>query len=139
MEVVVLASRQLCPTSRAAILGIALAVGVCTPALAFQCPTPQPLARPGVLKESSARIARVSALLATGDRGNHLPAIVSDLRGRYPKVQNAEIMNYLVTAYCPDVSRLTGLSDGEKQSRMRSFVAQASNAVFSAGSRGLAH
>lgn len=89
--------------------------------------------QPGVLQESSAQLAHVSAILASGDRGNHLPAIVSDLRDRYPQVRNPEIMNYLVTAYCPDLSRLTGLSDGEKDWRMRTFLTQASRTVYSAG------
>jgi hypothetical protein len=50
--------------------------------------------------------------------------IVSDLRARYPGVENAELVNYLVTAYCPIVARLSGLDEQQKQAQLDQFVGQ---------------
>jgi hypothetical protein len=111
-----------------AALGIGLASAV--PALALTCPAPQPLTRPGVLKETPSQTAVASALLASGDDANRIGVIVADLRARYPGVENAEIVNYLVTADCPVVAKLSGLSDAEKQTRMDRFVQQLTQFIY---------
>ena len=97
---------------------------------AFECPTPQQLTSPDVLRETPARTAELATLLASGDVGNRIPVVVNDLRARYPGVQNAEIVNYLMTAYCPTVKQLTGLGDAEKQARMDSFMSRVSQVVY---------
>src|ERR1700753_715133 len=89
-----------------------------TAALAMQCPAPQPMNGPGVLKETPSQVQQLSHLLATGDDDNRIHTITADLRGRYPGVQNVEIINYLATAYCPIVQHLNGLGDAQKQARM---------------------
>jgi hypothetical protein len=123
------------PDSRA--IGIAvLLLAACTvlaaPTHALECPAPQPLTRPGVLRETPAQIAGMSNLLATGDVSNRVTVIVRDLRARYPGVENAELMNYLMAAYCPIVARLSGLGETEKQARMDSFVSQITQLIYSA-------
>jgi hypothetical protein len=55
---------------------------------------------------------------------------VADLRARYPGVENAEIVNYLATAYCPVVARMTGLGDREKQARVDRFVSEVAREVY---------
>jgi hypothetical protein len=102
----------------------ALCLAAAGPALALECPVPQPLTRPGVLRETPAQIADVSSLLATGDTGNRIRMVVTDLRARYPGVQNAELINYLMAAYCPGVAQLSGPGEQEKQARMDRFVSQ---------------
>ncbi len=112
---------------------IALAYGgVPLPATAqsLYCPTPQAVRGPGVLKESPAQIAQLGSLLASGDSVNRTPAVVADLRKRYPGVSNAEIENYLITAYCPVVAKLNGLSLAEQRARVNRFSHQASVAVY---------
>ena len=105
-------------------------LGVCpTSAGAFECPAPQDQHGPGVLRETPAQIHRTAGLLASGDVDNRVPEIVDDLRRRYPGVRNAEIMNYLVTAYCPVVAQLSGLGDAEKRSRVDRFAEQAGQVV----------
>ncbi len=91
-------------------------------AMAFECPTPQPLSHPGILRETSAQTRQLEAVLADGDASNHIPIIIDDLRRRYPAVQNAEIRNYLITAYCPAVAQLSGLNDATKRARISQFV-----------------
>jgi hypothetical protein len=109
-------------------LRLACAVGLgllaAAPARALECPTAQPLARPGVLQETAAQKADLSRLLATGDTDNRVKVIVADLRSRYPTVENAELINYLAAAYCPVVARLSGVGEQAKQARMDQFVGQ---------------
>ncbi len=96
---------------------------------AFECPAPQDQHGPGLLGETPAQVHGTASLLASGDAGNRVPEIVADLRKRHPGVQNAEIMNYLVAAYCPVVARLSGLGDAEKQSQVDQFAEQAGQVV----------
>ena len=88
------------------------------PCPAMGCPAPQPAGAPDAIQETPAQISDLTALLGSGDLGNRIPIIVQDLRSRHPNVLGGELVNYLVTAYCPVVNRLNGLSDAEKQARM---------------------
>ena len=94
------------------------------------CPMPQTTVGPGVLKETSVQIAETGKILASGDGVNRVPEVVADLRKRYPGVSDAEIENYIVTAYCPEVAKLDGLSAGEQRARVDLFARQASMAVY---------
>jgi hypothetical protein len=111
---------------------IALLAGstLIAPASALDCPTPQPLERPGVLKETRAQIEETGQMLSSGDLGQQVQAIVTDLRSRYPHAENAELVNYIVTAYCPVVDRLTGLSEPEKKAKMDNFVMQLMQKIY---------
>ena len=102
----------------------ALGLAVAGPALALECPAPQPLTRPGILQETPAQRAQVSTLLAGDETDNQIRVVVKDLRARYPGVENAELINYLMAAYCPGLARLTGLGEQENQARMDRFVSQ---------------
>lgn len=115
----------------AAAIGLAYA-GFAQPAAAesMDCPIPQAMHGPGVLKESPAQIAETGSLLASGNSLNRAPEVVADLRKRYPGVSDAEIENYLVTAYCPVAARLNGLSVAEQRARVDQFAHQASVAVY---------
>lgn len=110
-----------------------IALGICSllpmSAQAFECPVLQEAQGPGVLKETPAQVRRTAALLGSGDAGNRVPEIVAELRKRHPGVRNAELVNYLVTAYCPGVARLSGLGDAEKKARTDRFASQAVRAV----------
>jgi len=99
-------------------------------AQSLKCPMRHALGSPGVLKESPAQIAKTGGFLASGDSVNYLPEVVADLRKRYPGVADAEIENYLVTAYCPIVAKLDGLGAAEQQARVDRFARQASVAVY---------
>ena len=74
------------------------------PALALDCPKPQPTAKPGILKETPAQMTAVGKQLTGGDTFNAIASATADLRIRYPGVESAEVVNYLVTAYCPAVA-----------------------------------
>lgn len=104
------------PFALAAILGSA------PRAMALECPEPQKLAQPGVLKETPTQMAVVAQFLASGKSNKTVPLVEADLRARYPGVENAEVVNYIITAYCPVVKDMTGMSDKAKQARMNRFA-----------------
>jgi hypothetical protein len=100
---------------------LAICFLVSLPARACECPVPQALPGPAVLRETPARTQALTALLGSGDLGNRVPILVKDLRDRYPGATHAEIANYLMAAYCPVVAQLSGLGDAEMRARMERF------------------
>ncbi|MGO8910661.1 MAG: hypothetical protein ACLQDM_15275 [Bradyrhizobium sp.] len=110
--------------ARGVLITAAGSAGLASPAWALECPMPQKLAQPGVLEETQAQIEAVGKRLSGGDLNSEVQAIIAELRGRYPSVENAEIVNYIVTAYCPIVAGLEGLSEAEKKERLEVFVRQ---------------
>jgi len=113
-----------------AALALAACLAAAGPALAIECPTPQPLARPGVLRETPAQIATVGKQLASGDTYNRIAAITADLRTRYPNVERAELVNYLVTAYCPVVAARANLNDSQKRATVETFASEVMQQVY---------
>ena len=116
---------------------IAFAVGLAYAAFALpaaaqsmDCPTPQPVRGPGVMKETPVQMAETGSFLASGDSVNRVPEVAADLRKRYPGVSDAEIQNYVVSAYCPVAAKLNGLSVAEQRARMDRFAHQASVAIY---------
>jgi hypothetical protein len=99
------------------------------PSWAFECRAPPAVARPGALKETPARTRMLARFLRRDDPGNSAPLIVAVLRGRYPDVADAEVLDYLMTAYCPVVARLSGLGEAAKRTRMRLFASQLKAAI----------
>jgi hypothetical protein len=95
-----------------------------TPCMALECPAPEPAGTPDAIQETPAQISELSQVLASGDLGNRIPVLVHSLRSRHPNAATGDLVNYLVTAYCPIVNGLTGLSEGEKQARLSAFVSQ---------------
>ena len=98
--------------------------------MALQCPAPQPPGAPDAIQETPAQISELSGLLASGDLGNRVPVFIRELRGRHPNAPAGELVNYLVTAYCPIVNAMTGLGDAEKQAKMDSFASQVAQAAW---------
>lgn len=98
----------------------ALLLGV-APALALECPDPQQ-GRPGVIKETPSQIAELAPVVAGADVTAEIPAIVDGLRKRYPAAGSAELVNYLITAYCPAVDKSASLSEPEKTARVQAFA-----------------
>jgi hypothetical protein len=91
----------------------------------FICPETQPRTTGMVVEETPADVARYSAALSGPERENAIREVATDLKRRYPQADGAEIVNYLLTAYCPHVKEQSGLSDREKHEMMARFSAQA--------------
>ena len=90
--------------------------------MALEWPAPQPAGAAGAIQETPAQISELSQVLASGDLSNRIPVFVHSLRSRHPNAATGDLVNYLVTAYCPIVNSLTGLSDGEKQAKLSAFA-----------------
>ena len=113
-----------------ALIGALACASLAVPASALECPDPQPLARPGVLKETQAQIEATGKMLSSGDVGQRTQAVIADLRKRYPEAENAELANYIITAYCPVVAGLAQLGEAEKKARMDQFVSQLMQKIY---------
>ncbi|RBP12828.1 hypothetical protein DFR50_11317 [Roseiarcus fermentans] len=87
----------------------------------FACPVAQPSGAPGVIRETPAAIDLLAPVLTGADVTSQIPAIVDGLRKRYPAARSDEIVNYLITAYCPNVAKVPDLSDAEKTQRVEAF------------------
>jgi hypothetical protein len=91
---------------------------------AFVCPEAQPQTTGMALKETPADVARASAALTSSEQENAISVIAADLRRRHPHANKTEIVNYLLTAYCPLVKKQNTLSDREKREKMDQFSTQ---------------
>lgn len=51
-------------------------------------------------------------------------ATIWQLKSKYPKADFNEIVNYMVTVYCPIVAQNASLSDDEKKDRLLRYSQQ---------------
>jgi hypothetical protein len=104
-------------------LVVCLGGAATTPALALECPQPQMQASHGALKETPQVIATRSATLKA--RGSAaIPQLIFQIRKSDPGSSDAEITNYLMTAYCPVVNRKRELTDEQKKQDLARFASQ---------------
>src|SRR5208337_941153 len=113
-----------------ALIGALAFVSLAVPASALECPVSQPLAKPGVLQATPAQIEKTGKMLSSGDVGQQTQAVIADLRKRYPEAENAELANYLITAYCPVVAGLPQLGEAERKARLDQFVSQLMQKIY---------
>jgi hypothetical protein len=117
-------------SSRALLVAVASALVPATPAMALECPTPHPASSPGVMQETPAEINVLGQILASGDLSNQIPVYIQELRARHPSASGGELVDYMVTAYCPIVQGLPGLSDAEKRARVEAFASAVAQAAY---------
>ena len=91
---------------------------------AFVCPEPHAKATAGALKETPDDIASASAAFSGPERENAIRVIAANLKKTNPDAGNAEIVNYMLAAYCPLVARKSGLSNDDKRRQMERFGEQ---------------
>jgi hypothetical protein len=96
--------------------------GTGTPASAFECPAPHPIATTSAIKQTEPEIVRYSKLL--GKQGIRVvPEIIARLKKTHPGVGDPDITNFLVTIYCPVVNRNADLGDDQKREKITAFSA----------------
>ncbi len=105
---------------------LALALTAAGPAAALECPTPEAGGH-DIIRESAANIAELSSLLASGDLDYRIPDFVAELRRRHPNAKPTDIVNYMVTAYCPVVAAQSDLDEAGKRARLDTFASQISH------------
>ncbi len=105
----------------AAFLFTAFGVGS---ASAVECPMPQLISSEGAILQTAADIAIGSQLLEKG-ASKAISAMIVQLRQKNPKKSDGAILNYLLTAYCPVVNRMSGVSENQKRAKLKLFKHQA--------------
>jgi hypothetical protein len=90
----------------------------------FVCPQVHVKSTAMAFRETPLAVGNIADVLKGAEQENAIRVVVQQLKKKYPNAKNAEIVNYLVTAYCPTVAKDSGLSDGEKKSRMDQFSSQ---------------
>ena len=100
-----------------------------TSAHALVCPTPQSVAKPGVIFEPEATIKNMAPLLTPVDAAQRAGEIVAYVRKRYPTAKPEELVNFLVTAYCPLANR-QNIGEAEKQALVNDFAAAVTRQVY---------
>jgi hypothetical protein len=113
---------QTITSSSLVVAPFALLLCVTTAATAFECPTSQPGGEAGAIKGTPDQIAEFSTLLGGDELGARISRAVEALRKRYPDAESAELANFLIMAYCPNVNAMPGLSDAEKTAKLRAFA-----------------
>lgn len=87
---------------------IALATGVSIavlplPVAGLECPVLHPVGSSRAIAETAAAVAEDGSLLSTDVSGSAIGKVISRLREAHPDASNAEIQNYLLTAFCPSL------------------------------------
>ncbi|MGO9547752.1 MAG: hypothetical protein ACLPPF_23565 [Rhodomicrobium sp.] len=90
----------------------------------FECAVVHEATTSTAIKETAAERDSTTQALSGPELANAIRVIAADLRKKYPNAGDAEIVNYLETAYCPLVARETGLSYAEKRARTDRFSSQ---------------
>ncbi|MFN3892690.1 MAG: hypothetical protein ACK4MV_20015 [Beijerinckiaceae bacterium] len=117
------------PSFRSLLLGLAAASVPAACALALECPQPQDVAKPGVIVEPETTIKDMAALLSGPDIVQRAGEIVAQTRRRYPNAQAGEIVNFLITAYCP-IANARNVSEAEKQALVEAFAGAVTRQLY---------
>ena len=113
-----------------ALIAALAACGAAARASALECPDPESVASRSVLQQTPAEIEATGKRLATGDPETTTAAVVADFRARYPNADAADLVNYVITAYCPVIDAVPTLTEAEKKARMDAFVKQVLDSVY---------
>lgn len=103
---------------------LAISMAGSVPAAAFECPAAHGRTSNSAIKETSVQIAQLTRELEGDETGNTARATIWELKSKYPKAGFNEIVNYMVTAYCPVVAQNASLSDDEKKDRLMRYSRQ---------------
>lgn len=109
--------RVLTPIFAACVLGAVTA----PPVLAMDCPQLQPATTAQAIQETATDVVALRDELQADPSGNIVSETIYQLRQKYPQATDGEIVNYLVTAYCPVVAA-QGLSDEDASAEVRAFA-----------------
>jgi hypothetical protein len=104
------------------ILGAALAAGLALgaggAAQALECPALQSL-------DGSGATPDLKEQLASKDVLKQLPGVIGALHDQFPKASKAQLVNYVIAAYCPVVKADAALSGEEQMAKVKEFADKA--------------
>jgi hypothetical protein len=84
------------------------------------CPVSHMSEGPHILRETPATMAHVSSVLSSGGAAA-APDVIATVKKHHPRATKSEIMNFLVTAYCPVVAGRTGLTKARQRQELLHF------------------
>ncbi len=90
----------------------------------LECPVAPSKQAGGTLGETSRQVDSLGQQLGSGGE-NGISSAVAQLRSRHPTASEGDIVNYLITAYCPTIKARSGMSLGDKRQAVRTFATQA--------------
>lgn len=112
-------------TALAAVCSIA-GVAQC---VALECPVAHRTATHGSIKETPKKVHEYEQILAA--RGEAaVPDIAAWIRNAHPHASDAQIVNYLVTTYCPVIARNASMSEQEKKNALRAFARRTTRKLY---------
>jgi hypothetical protein len=82
----------------------------------------------GSLQETPDQIKAASDGLGRGDE-NQIAGAASRLRARHPDATKVQIVDYLVTAYCPKINTNGTMNKAGKQQAMKDFASRAGRII----------
>ena len=107
-----------------ALIGLAAGAGFAVIPMstaALECPVLHPIVSPWAMTETAADVTRDGRLLSADAPGGAIRQVISRLRDAHPNASNAEIQNYLLTAFCPSLVQ-RGFDDTETMRMLRAFT-----------------
>ena len=99
----------------------------------INCPTDQNGRTAGTLGESLSQIKAAGDELGQGTE-NQIAEVAARLRKRNTNADDAEIINYVVTAYCPVINAMPSLDKAAKQQSLQAFSVRAEAIIRSTSS-----
>ncbi len=86
----------------------------------LQCPLPEGGDAGSTLGETPKQIAIAGERLGAGSE-NDIAMAIASIRARHPSAAKSEIVNYLITGYCPKIKDDRMLDETGKQNALKSF------------------
>jgi hypothetical protein len=108
------------------------AVGCSSPIQRIECPVAETGKVAGSLQETPVQIKAASDGLGNGDE-NQISRVAANIRARHPDASEVQIVDYLVTAYCPKINANQTMSKAGKQQAMKGFASRVERIVGLAG------
>ncbi len=105
-----------------------IAAGCSTPNQQIECPIAEDGQVAGSLQETPAQMKAASDGLGRGDE-NQIAEAAARIRSRNPNATKVQIVNYLVTAYCPKINANGTMDKASKQQAMRGFASRVERIV----------
>ncbi|QYE33436.1 MULTISPECIES: hypothetical protein [Sphingosinicellaceae] len=99
---------------------IGLVTSCSHPQTKLQCPLPEGRNAGSTLGESPKQIAIAGERLGAGSE-NDISTAVATIKARHPKAATSEIVNYLITGFCPKIKTDRTLDETGKQDALKSF------------------
>lgn len=94
----------------------------------LDCPIALSRQAGGTVEETPDQIDRIGQRLGNGD-ASQIASVVDQLRQHHPAASEGDIVNLLITAYCPVIKAKPGMSVDEKRQTLRTFATQARKIV----------